>query len=330
VLILRADAADLLAARFALSPLWELGSAVRITHRAEGRSWHEGWLGAIGELPPPDDLAVLHALQPRRGYTPDFLAPPPTGPATAFADELERVAGTPLDRVEDELRRARADAAETSARAVLDRLIADPASARTRIAAALHDCWEILLAPHWPRLQELLDRDVAYRARRLADHGLVGLLDDLHPDIRYRDGAVEVDWRRRGNHSVRDVSGAGLELMPSAFTWPRPRAIVDPPWQPTVVYPVRGIDELWRSERVDVPAALAGVLGVSRARLLLDLGEPADTTTLAVRHALAPSAVSRHLHALRDAGLLVAHRDRRRVLYRRTALGSALCAARPS
>lgn len=330
MLILRADAADLLAARFALSPLWELGSAVRITHRAEGRSWHEGWLGAIGELPPPDDLAVLHALQPKRGYTPDFLAPPPTGPATAFADELERVAGTPLDRVEDELRRARADATEASARDVLDRLIADPASARARITAALHDCWETLLAPHWPRLQELLDRDVAYRARRLADSGLVGLLDDLHPDIRYRDGAVQVDWRRRGNHSVRDVSGAGLVLMPSAFTWPRPRAILDPPWQPTVVYPVRGIDELWRSERVDVPAALAGVLGVSRARLLLDLGEPADTTTLAVRHALAPSAVSRHLHALRDAGLLVAHRDRRRVLYRRTALGSALCAPPPS
>ena len=330
MLILRADAADLLAARFALSPLWELGSAVRITHRAEGRSWHEGWLGAIGELPPPDDLAVLHALQPKRGYTPDFLAPPPTGPATAFTDELERVAGTPLDRVEDELRRARADATEASARDVLDRLIADPASARARITAALHDCWETLLAPHWPRLQELLDRDVAYRARRLADSGLVGLLDDLHPDIRYRDGAVQVDWRRRGNHSARDVSGAGLVLMPSAFTWPRPRAILDPPWQPTVVYPVRGIDELWRSERVDVPAALAGVLGTSRARLLLDLAEPADTTTLAVRHALAPSAVSRHLHALRDAGLLVAHRDRRRVLYRRTALGSALCAPPPS
>jgi hypothetical protein len=329
VLILRADAVDLLTARFALSPLWELGSAVRITHRDEGRSWHASWLGAVDELPPPDDLAVLRALQPRRGYTPDFLAPPPTGPATAFADELERVAGTPLDRVEEELRRCRADGADAPARAVLDRLIADPASARSRITAVLRDCWEILLAPHWPRLQELLDRDVAYRARRLADHGLVGLLDDLHPDIRYRGGAVEVDWRRRGNDSVRDVSGAGLVLMPSAFTWPRPRAILDPPWQPTVVYPVRGIDQLWRSARPDVPAALAGVLGTSRARLLLDLVEPADTTTLAVRHALAPSAVSRHLHALRAAGLLVASRDRRRVLYRRTALGSALCTPPP-
>jgi DNA-binding transcriptional ArsR family regulator len=115
--------------------------------------------------------------------------------------------------------------------------------------------------------------------------------------------------------------------MPSAFTWPRPRAILDPPWQPTVIYPVRGIDALWRSAPGDAPAALAGVLGASRARLLMDLGEPADTTTLAVRHAMAASAVSRHLHALRSAGLLVAQRDRRRVLYRRTALGSALCAA---
>jgi DNA-binding transcriptional ArsR family regulator len=327
VLILRADAADLLTARFALSPLWELGSAVRITHRAEGRSWHEGWLGAIRDRPSPDDVAVLHALQPVRGYTPDFLAPPPTGPGTAFAEELARVAGTPLDQVEGELRRCRADGADASARTVLDGLIADPAAARSRIVAALDQCWGALLAPHWPRLQSLLDRDIAYRARRLADSGLVGLLDDLHPDVRFRDGAVQVDWRRRGNSQERDVSGAGLVLMPSAFVWPRPRAILDRPWQPTVVYPVRGIDELWRSRRVDVPVALAGVLGASRARLLVDLGEPADTSTLALRHDMAASAVSRHLHVLRRAGLLVAHRDRRRVLYRRTALGEALCAA---
>ena len=116
--------------------------------------------------------------------------------------------------------------------------------------------------------------------------------------------------------------------MPSAFTWPRARAILDPPWQPTVVYPARGIADLWHSGApCGATDARSGARCLPRATPAVDLAEPADTTTLAHRHAMAASAVSRHLHALRDAGLLTARRDRRRVLYHRTSLGTALCTA---
>ena len=327
MLILPADAADLLSCRFAISPLWELGAAVRITHQDPEQRWHEDWLAAVRDLSRPAGLTVLQAMQPARGYSPDFLAPPPADPDTTFDGEIDRVARTPVDRVLDELLRCRTDHLDAAACTVLDRLIADPVAARAEIVLALRSCWDSLLAPHWPRLRRMLDRDVAYRARRLADHGVATVLDELHPDVRYHQGAVEVDWRRRTRRQQRDVSGAGLVLMPSAFTWPRARAILDPPWQPTVIYPARGIADLWRSGPPAAPRALTGVLGASRARLLVDLAEPADTTTLAHRHAMAASAVSRHLHALRDAGLLTAQRDRRRVLYHRTALGTALCTA---
>ena len=133
MLILRADAADLLSCRFAISPLWELGSAVRITHRDPEQQWHEDWLAAVRGLPRPVGLTVLQAMQPARGYSPDFLAPPPADPGTTFAGELDRVTRTPVDRVLDELLRCRTDHRDAAACAVLDRLIADPVAARAEI-----------------------------------------------------------------------------------------------------------------------------------------------------------------------------------------------------
>ena len=48
----------------------------------------------------------------------------------------------------------------------------------------------------------------------------------------------------------------------------------------TVVYPARGIAELW-SAPAAAPHALAAVLGATRAALLTDLAAPSTTTALA-------------------------------------------------
>ena len=73
-------------------------------------------------------------------------------------------------------------------------------------------------------------------------------------------------------------------------------------------------------------AALAALLGRSRARLLVELGTPAGTSQLARSLGMAPGAVGDHLAVLRTTGLLVSARSGRSVLYRRTALGDALVA----
>jgi len=328
--VLGVQAADLLSCRFAVSPLFELGSAIRTTHRPAGQRWHLPWLDLVARQSPPDGLAVLQALQPQRGYTPDFIAPTPSGPGTTVHDELDRVAQTPIKQVVHELQLCRVDQPGTTARAVLADLLADPQRARDTITGALLSCWEQLLAPHWPRVQHLLDSDVAHRAQHLTDHGLSHLLQHLHPDVRYQDDTVQVDWRQPTVHSRRDVDGAGLVLMPSAFIWPQPIAVLEPPWQPTIVYPARGVAALWHAPPSDAAAALIGVLGATRAQLLTDLDEPDDTTSLATRYGMAPSSLSRHLQALRAAGLLTARRQQRRVLYQRTPLGAALARAGPS
>jgi DNA-binding transcriptional ArsR family regulator len=117
--------------------------------------------------------------------------------------------------------------------------------------------------------------------------------------------------------------------MPTAFHGPAPKvaAIVDEPWLPTIAYPVRGIAELWRTP-AGSPAALARVLGRTRALVLTSLDEPLSTTTLAALMELSPAGVSRHLLALRDAGLVSTTRHGHEVRYDRTTLGSALLRGR--
>ena len=102
--------------------------------------------------------------------------------------------------------------------------------------------------------------------------------------------------------------------------------MIDPPWQPAVVYAPRGVATLWEpAERA--PDALADLLGRRRALLLTTLAHPATTQELALRHTASPAAVSEHLAVLRRAGLIAGRREGRAVRYARTAAGDALVAA---
>lgn len=99
--------------------------------------------------------------------------------------------------------------------------------------------------------------------------------------------------------------------------------IADPPWLPTIAYPARGVAELWSSPQAP-PDALARLLGRTRALVLLSLDRPLSTTALASLLELSPAGASRHLLALRDAGLVSAARRGHEVRYARTALGAGV------
>jgi len=183
--------------------------------------------------------------------------------------------------------------------------------------------WQLLVEPHWPRLRDRIDADVAFRTRMLADYGLERMLGDLHPRVRWTGRTLVIKGM---DPARRHLDGAGLMLMPSAFAWPSLAAVIDPPSRPALVYPARGIAELWQPARTPQSDALARLLGRTRAALLESLAEPASTHTLARRHGLAPSTVSEHLSALRDARLVSSRRQRHAVMYQQTRLGAALAA----
>ncbi|HZD00811.1 MAG TPA: DUF5937 family protein [Actinomycetes bacterium] len=327
--LLRFGPQDLLRCRFALSPLWETMAATRTLIEPQRQVHHLPWLRQVQPDLARLDLAPLLALQPRSGYTPDFLSPPPLGPLTDFAHELDRVRATPLDQVACELDRSvRQRRDDDPARTALARaLAAEPAAALERLSGLLGAAWAVLLQPRWPRLRDLLDADIAFRARHLAEGGLERLFTDLHPRVYWQAGTLHVATRPSDR---RDLDGEGLVLMPSAFNWPSVSVMLDPPWQPTLIYPARGIAALWQPPATTPPVALGRLIGRTRAKLLLALAEPASTATLARRYGLSPGTVSEHLTALRDAGLISASRARHQVLYERTPLGIALAGSHTS
>jgi DNA-binding transcriptional ArsR family regulator len=91
-----------------------------------------------------------------------------------------------------------------------------------------------------------------------------------------------------------------------------------------LIYPAGGIGTLWETESTPAPAALAALIGQTRARLLIALADPRSTTALAQRLAITPGAVSQQLTILLDSGLVARSRTGRTVLYRRTPTADAL------
>jgi hypothetical protein len=308
--------------RFAWSPAWETLLAARIFIDPRGRPYHESWHAAMAREAARLQLTPLFAVNPLRGSVPDFLAPPPHRPAPRFPDQLDQIRATPPEQVTEDLRRCRRTLTG-KAQGIVDKMLTDPAAARDLLAGQMQAVWERLVAPFWPRIQAVLDADVAHRSRQLTDHGLRPMLEGIDPRITWGDGTVTV---KDGTDLVVRLRGRGLVLMPSAYTWPAVAAIVDEPWQPTIVYPARGIADLWQ-HAAPPPDALARLLGRTRALLLAGLDRPASTATLAALHGLSPSGTSKHLTAMRDAGLITGTRHGHEIRYARTRLGTELSRA---
>jgi DNA-binding transcriptional ArsR family regulator len=314
---------DLARTRFTISPLWETMSALRVLLEPRRHPYHLPWLDAVRPDLDQLDLAPLLLLSPRSGWTPDFLSPVPDGPDATIAGQLARVRDTPSEQVAHEVRRSLTERSGAPLTEEAWRLLDDPAVTRTQLADLLEQCWQLLIAPHWPRLRGLLDADLAFRAQTLADYGLERVLGDLHPRARWTGRAMVINQAPAARCQLQ---GSGLLLMPSVFSWPGLATVVDPPAPPALVYPARGIAELWQPARTPHSDALARLLGRTRAALLESLAEPASTHTLASRHGLAPSTVSEHLATLHHAHLVISWRHRHAVIYQRTQLGTELAA----
>ncbi|MFC4947843.1 ArsR/SmtB family transcription factor [Pseudonocardia sp. GCM10023141] len=320
---LRLGTADVAGLRFARSPLWETMEALRTLGDPRRQAFHLFWLRSVDRAAVAAAARELAPLIPTPGYTPDFLIPIPTGPTTTVDDDLATVAATPLQVVERELRICLTSSRAAPHVAVAVRaLLADPAATLRRVVAAQRTCWDHLVRPYWAAVDDLLADDIAHRAAVLAGAGLATALDGLHANLSWTDGVLRFGGTAHG--FTDDVRGRGLVLMPSVFAWPNVIAVTDPPWQPTVIYPARGVGTLWPPGPARPAGALGELLGTSRARLLAELAVEASTSTLARRLGLGLPTTSVHLRVLRAAGLVTARRAGREVLHRRTALGATL------
>ncbi|SLM01319.1 MULTISPECIES: DUF5937 family protein [unclassified Actinoplanes] len=305
---------DLGRVRFAVSPLHELVLSLH-AWRDPGRyplqlPWIREMRGAIDGL----DAELLIQLVNDELWTPDFLTPRPWSPLTRLEDEWEVVRRTPAVVVDRELRALHGGL---------------PAALRgddvlARIVDALTGYWEICFAPHWPRMRALLEADVTYRGREIAQHGLARMLGGLAGRVRLTGDTVEVFPRAALDYTAPATDG--LTLVPTMWTTSAAVPLrADRP--PMISYLARGLGTLWEPQPLPAPGALAGLIGVPRAGLLVQLAVPASSTELAARLGVTVPAANQHLRALRAAGLLVSARHGRSVLYRRSDLGDRLVAS---
>ena len=300
--------------------------AVRALMYPRKQVHQRAWLDTINQNAARAQLPVLEALNPSAGWIPDFLAPPPSPTDRSVDDELAKIASYSPALVAADVQRSLDSAPTRRRRALLEPLIADPETALAQTVAELQWAWTTLIAPFWAPVRELITADIGYRSREITRSGLGPALRDLHASVTWADDAITID---PASQDVRiDVAGRGLALMPSAFAWPDVIFVHDPPWSPTIVYPARGIGDLWSAPPTP-SAGLAGILGTTRALLLTDLALPSTTTALATRHQLSPATVSTQLGRLRDAGLISGQRLGKEVHYRRTPLADALIHAAP-
>jgi DNA-binding transcriptional ArsR family regulator len=320
---------DLANVRFAFSPLWEAVASLRTL--AAPDAVHRPWADQVRpRLPRGPELDAARALA---STLPGFLAPPPATPMPDLDMELAVLSATPPGVV-----RASLNAMAGPRPTALDPLYLDPPAGLADLVDQVRAYWDVALAPYWPRVLTLLQGDVLHRARQLTAGGTRRLFADLDPRVRWQPDVLYV-----GTRTSRAVAldGRGLLLVPSVFAWPTVYAKLDPPWQPTLRYPPRGVGTLWWTSRESAASAgsagsaaasartdaLGAVLGRSRARLLAALDAPASTTDLARRTGLSPGAVSQHLTGLRTAGLVSPHRSGRWVLYARTLAAETLLTA---
>ena len=322
MITLRFGPAALAHVRFAISPLVEVRRSRRLLDDPAAGALHLPWVVQARKLTADIDLSLLRALDPTGVYTPDFVSPPPDTPLAELEDELAVVAATPPEQARAEVQRSYRR--KPPLPAVLEPFVADPAAGLAAVVALLRAYWERTLAAHWPRVRALLEGDVLHRARQMADGGAERLFADVDPTVSWADGVLSID--KPAQQSV-DLEDRGLLFVPSVFTWPDVVLVTDPKWQPTLVYPARGVGTLWEAGGPAAPDALGALLGKVRAAVLMALDHPRSTTDLARSLGVSAGGVSQHLGILREAGLVHGHRVGRVVLYLRSPAGDGLVGA---
>jgi DNA-binding transcriptional ArsR family regulator len=308
--------------RFAISPMFEMIRSIRTLHDPAGAAIHLPWTERARLHVDDLDLSALIALQSSATYNPDFVNPPPNHPLVDFEEELEVMLATPASQIRAEVMSAYEGVPLPR---VLEPFLKAPRRAIEQLAELMRVYWERCLADDWPRIRSLLEQDVLYRARQIADGGTARLFCDLDPNVSWKAGVLRVECDKC--ESDLNLDERGLLLVPSAFVWPIVTIVTAEPWQPALAYPARGIGMLWSPGQTAPPDALERLLGRTRATLLVSLDSPRSTTELAGALGVTPGGVSQHLAVLRDAGLVCGRRVARSVLYMRSCEGDDLLAA---
>ena len=261
---------------------------------------------------------LLRHLIPVSGTIPDFLTP--ANAADSIDEALHAIRSTTTKTITADVRAAY----HASTPSLLRRELAagDQGTVMALIEAARW-YYTRVLAPAWPLLEMVVRADIARRALTMAAAGIDGVLNTLHPGIRWDPPLLRVDTV----HDLTvDLDGRGLTLAPWPLAGPRPRLLLADDQPAFLMYP---------TPLPDAPAvadqALDILMGRTRANVLrlLAVAQWCTTTELANRLGISIASASTHAAALRAARLIETVRAGRAVRHQITRLGADLAAAVP-
>ncbi|WP_320780586.1 helix-turn-helix domain-containing protein [Streptomyces sp. CRN 30] len=286
--------------RFVVSPLRETCHSLW-TLRDPGRYPHQlPWLRRLRRLTPRPDAALLVALTGDGHRLPRFLTALPPTPAPDLPAELAAVRRAEPATVVRDIAAVYRDGPPPAV------LGDDATHLRDRLADALESYWTTVMEPHWRRLRGVLEADVRYRGRVLAERGTPALVASLH---------------RQGEEPYRPRTDADAVLCPSVFAH---RVTVAEEETLQITYPARGAATVWDDVTPPTAEALTGLIGRPKTTILTTLSVPGTTGALARAMGVSPSAVSQHLARLTACGLVTRRKEGRTVLYLRSELGDRL------
>ncbi|MEU9177655.1 DUF5937 family protein [Streptomyces sp. NPDC048550] len=336
--------------RFAPSPLSELCMALHALSQPAHHPGLTSWTTATAAALEPclADRLLEGDFMWRSSFSDIFMAfagiPGGSGlPAATLAEELDV-----LDRIDDERfvmaalehcwlalynegggpsplknPQARAKALETAAARGprrLDfslRLLDDTASVRVWLRRLLEDCDEAFFAETWRRIEPQQSADARHKTEVLRRKGLATTLNEVSTALSVDEAAttITVDKMVHGSATATDPEiGPGLVFVPTNFGWPHLLVLHAPGWMPVVHYPLRS-PELPEPGSVELlqrrMEALAHPMRMMLCRSLARA--PYTTSELATVHGITAPEVSRHLSALKKAGLLNTWRQGRYV-----------------
>lgn len=301
---------DLASVRFALSPLWECIAAFRAWMNPQPHALLLPWIARVDPVLRNADWSLLSDLAlVSRGTIPDFLCPPPITPMPTIAEELDTVMSAPCEVVRTEIKIACGNrAVPMSLRCAMRSLPSFMKQLRTQI----EEFWQTAVAPYWAVLRARLEGEMLYRARVLALGGFEELFSGLHRDVSFRDDHLVV---RTDSHWDGSDRKRGLLLVPSIFSWPDVFLTVRPPWRTAIMYPSRGIADMWHDRSCSSSTGLGQLLGHSCAKIIARLRVPQTTLETAAALGLSPAATSEQITKLWSVGILERTRIGRRVFY---------------
>lgn len=323
---------------FSPSPLGELAAMLHALAEPAHHPALHGWITTTAaSLKPELSDRLLEADFLWRSARADFFMP--GQPRDTLAAELDDV-----DRLDDETyvaaalittscgstpqRRLRSPLVDADARHrarelalargprqadFADQLLADPPGVRAWVRRLLEDCEQAFFAESWARVQHQLAADSRHKADLLARHGLDPVLAAVSPaTTRSPDGRRILIDKLQDNATT--AQGQGVTFTPTAFGRPHLLVVHAPGWRPVVQYPAAEaglphpvpLDLIQR--RIDTLAHPV------RRRIARTLARgPHTTGEIAEAWQLSAPEVSRHLTALKQAGLTTVSRRGRYV-----------------